>query len=83
MSNVKQLSTGRELVDPLGIKSESSEQLESTSSLGGTSRIDRSVDNTQYGNCPKCTKAMPIVKNAQKRDVFYCEDCRTAMPCKA
>lgn len=83
MSNTKQLSTGREIVDPLGLSSESSEQLESTSSLGGTSRIDRSVDNSQYGNCPKCSKPMPIVKNAQKHNVFYCEPCRTAMPCKS
>ncbi len=75
------LPTGRELVDPLACMETSNEELESTSSLGGSSRAHRVVNNDNYGNCPKCEKPMPLVKNAQKLDVFFCEACRVSAPC--
>lgn len=79
MNNVK-MSTGREVVDPFA--SESGEQLESTSALGGTTRVDRVVDNNSYGNCPKCSRAMPVVKNASGSKIFHCDKCRVSSPCK-
>lgn len=74
------MTTGREVVNPLASVST---ELESTSSMGGTSRTHRVVNNDQYGDCPKCNEAMPITKNAQGVSVFYCGSCRVAAPCKA
>lgn len=71
------MKTGRKVIDPFASKkfeSESSEELSSES---------RVVNNSNYGNCPKCGASCGVAKNHDKLPVFYCEKCRVTTPCRS
>lgn len=68
--------------NPLDNVSEEPLVAESNVSESGADMESTSMNNDQYGICPKCKGPMSDVKIADNEDVIWCDKCRVSSPVK-